>query len=170
MVRMSKQRINEVLSGPRIARVGTIGPEGEPHVTPMWFVWDGESMYVIGRKVSSWIEQMRKNPRVAVLIDDDGPPEFKISIQGFARITHVDWVETGKKMVVKYFGDKIGNQYLEATLDQPRFLVKIDPKEIITWEVPPEKAAGKEGWHPRYYEPGSKWYKEYQLEKKAKSK
>ncbi len=167
MVGMTKQRMSEFLKGPYIARVGTVGPEGEPYVTPMWFVWDGESIYVIGRKKSSWVEHMRRNSRVAVLIDGVGPPEFKISIQGTAQIMQTDWVETGRKMSVKYFGNETGTGYLEATLDQPRFLVKIDPKKITTWEVPPEKAAGKEGWHPRYYEPGSKWYEEFNAERQG---
>jgi len=162
--------MNEFLAGPYVARVGTIGSEGEPHVTPMWFMWDGESIYVIGRKRSSWVEDMRRDPRVSVLIDDAGASEFKISIEGTAQVMNTSWVETGKKMSVKYFGNKTGMGYLEATLDQPRFLVKIAPKKITTWEVAPEKAACKEGWHPRYYEPGSKWFKEYWAEKKSTSR
>lgn len=152
-----------------MARVATVAPDGEPHVTPMWFMWDGERVYVIGRKRSSWVEHMRTEPRVTVMIDDAGPPEFKIGIYGTARISGSDWIEIGKKMSTKYFGDHTGIEYLKASQDQPRFLVEITPRKIITWEVSPDKAAGKEGWHPRYYEPGSKWYKEYQLEKKAKS-
>jgi PPOX class probable F420-dependent enzyme len=167
MVGMSRERMNEFLKGPHIARIGTIGLDGEPHVTPVWYMWDGQSIYVVGRKRSSWIEHLRRNPRVAVLIDEAGPPEFKISIDGIAQIMQSDWIETARRMSIKYFGNKTGTNYLEATLDQPRWLVKVTSKKITTWLVPLEKAAGKEGWHPRYYEPGSKWYTEYNSERKT---
>jgi Pyridoxamine 5'-phosphate oxidase len=33
---------HDLLSSTAIALVGTIGKRGEPQVTPLWFLWDGE--------------------------------------------------------------------------------------------------------------------------------
>src|SRR5260370_31409697 len=44
-VAMSKDEIDEFLSGRWDARLATIGKDGYPHVTPLWYYWDGECMY-----------------------------------------------------------------------------------------------------------------------------
>lgn len=170
MVALSRDQVNEFLKGAYVARIGTVGSEGEPHVTPVWFWWNGEAIYVIGRTNAFWIERVARNSRIAFLIDDVGPPDFKISIEGMAQILKTDWVATARKMCIKHLGEKAGTAYLNDTLDQPRLLVKVTARKTTTWYVPSDKAAGKERWHPRYYEPGSKWYNEYNEEKKAKKK
>lgn len=164
MAGMSKEQRNQFLQGPFVARIGTLGPNGEPHVTPIWYEWDGTAIYLVGRKKSSWITHIKVDPRISVLIDDVGPPEFKIVVQGTGEIVNIDWVEIVRRMTRRYLKDNVGARYFNDTLDQPRTIVKVTPKKFTTWYVDPEDSGEKEDWHPRYYEPGSKWYKEYQTE------
>jgi PPOX class probable F420-dependent enzyme len=166
MPKMSKEQIDEFLQGPHLARIATVKPDGAPYVVPVWYEWDGKNLYVVGRKRSVWVEYIRREPRVAVLIDENTTPLRKVLIEGKAEVVGSDWIEIGKRMVVRYFGPEVGPKYLEGTLDQPRWVVKITPTNITTWYIPPEYGGGREAWHPRYYEPGTKWYEEYVKEKK----
>jgi hypothetical protein len=43
-------------------------------------------------------------------------------------------------MVVRYSGEP-GLGYLQATIDKPRYLLRISPEKVTTWAT---------GWHPRY--------------------
>lgn len=162
---MTKAQIDEFLKGPHIAKIATIREGNAPYVVPVWYEWDGQNLLIIGRKRSIWVEHIRKNPKVAVLIDDVKPPYPKVIIEGVAEIIGTDWVEIGKRMVVRYFGSDVGLKYLEGSLDQPRWVIKVKPERITSWIIPPEFAGGKEAWHPRYYEPRTKWYEEYIKEK-----
>jgi hypothetical protein len=49
--------------------VATAGPDGRPHVAPLWFVWDGKSLWLSSLVRSQrWTDLMR-DPRVAVIVD-----------------------------------------------------------------------------------------------------
>jgi len=81
-----------------------------------------------------------------------------------------EWIELGKEMLERYMGKELSRKYLEGTMDQPRWLIRITPKKITSWIISEEDAATKKTWHPRYYEPGTKWYEEYIREKASKTR
>jgi len=164
------RKIDDFLQRPLIAKIATVRPDGSPYVVPVIYSWDGRYIYVIGRKRSAWIEYLRREPRVTVLIDDPNPPHPRVLIEGIAEIVGTDWIELGKKMLEKYMGKELSQKYLEGTIDQPRWLIRITPNKFTSWIVSEEDAASRRAWHPRYYEPGTKWYEEYMREKSSKTK
>lgn len=171
MPAMSKKEMEEFLAGRHLARIATVHKGGAPFVVPVWFDWDGKFCYVVGRKKSSWVKDIQREPRVAVLIDEMDQNSPKVLIEGRAKIIGnklEDWIDIGRRMVKRYYGSDAGDSYLEGSMDQPRFTIKIAPKKITTWRNPSEeeiKANPRLTWHPRYYVPGTKWYEQYKREK-----
>lgn len=161
---MTKEQVDRFLRGPHLARVATVKPDGTPFVVPVWFEWDGKDLFVVGRYRSGWVEYVKNNPAVAVVIDEAKIPLRKVIIEGTAEIVGSDWTAIGKRMAVRYLGPRIGPRYLKDTLDQPRYVIKITSKRMTTWYVPRKFAGGKEAWHYRYYVPGTKWFDEHQKE------
>ena len=47
---LTRKEIKEFLSGPVVARVATVKPEGTPYVTPVWQHYDGKAIYFIPPK------------------------------------------------------------------------------------------------------------------------
>ncbi len=61
-----------MLTSTAVAFVSTLGPHGEPQVTPIWFMFDGEAVrfsLVEGRQK---LRNLRRDPRIAVLLADPG--------------------------------------------------------------------------------------------------
>ncbi len=55
----------------RNALIATSGADGAPQLTPVWYLWDGEA---ITASVPGWtvkVENLRRDPRVAVCVDDE---------------------------------------------------------------------------------------------------
>lgn len=173
---MTKQQIDKFLAGPNIARVATVKKNGAPFAVPVWYDWDGKDCYIVGRKRSGWIENIEHEPRVTVLIDSDVWPTSKVVIEGKAKIVGrsvEDWVEIGKRMVKKYIGPGAGMSYLQGSLDQPRVTIRVTPLKITTWTDPEKKLLEKKpflSWHPRYYEPGSRFQKDFAAQKRSDKK
>ncbi|MEV5960222.1 PPOX class F420-dependent oxidoreductase [Kribbella sp. NPDC051952] len=73
---------HDLLSSKAIALVGTIGKNGEPQVTPLWFLWDGERVrfsLVDGRQK---LRNLRRNPRISVVVMDPAQPTTYIELRG----------------------------------------------------------------------------------------
>jgi hypothetical protein len=50
-------------------RVATVGKDGAPHVVPLWFAWDGASLWLNSIVRSQrWTDLMR-DPRVSIVVD-----------------------------------------------------------------------------------------------------
>ena len=65
---MTPEELNEYLTVERTCRVATISHDG-PHIAPLWFVWDGTSMWLTSIVESQrWTDLMR-DPRIAIVVD-----------------------------------------------------------------------------------------------------
>jgi hypothetical protein len=67
---MSEQEVDAFLRGQRTCRVGTVSADGTPHVTPLWFVWDGSAMWFNSSVRTRRWSDIAHEPRVSALVDD----------------------------------------------------------------------------------------------------
>ena len=173
---MTKVQMDKFLSGPLIAKVATVRADGSPSLVPVWFEWDGKACYLVIRQKADWVKNIKREPRVTVLLHNDNPPYEKVIIEGEARVVGdklSDWIEIGKKMVKKYYGPDAGISYLEGSIDQPRFTVMVTPTKITTWVNPSASVISKTprlAWPSRYYSRGTKWFRESSSKMKHKAR
>ena len=53
----------------RTCRVATVGPHGRPHVSALWFVWDGSALWLNSLTNSQRWANLLRAPAVSVLVD-----------------------------------------------------------------------------------------------------
>jgi Pyridoxamine 5'-phosphate oxidase len=68
-IAMTPEERDAFLATERTCRVATVGPDGTPHVTPMWFAWDGRAVWLYSLTPSRRGAHLRGNPTVAVVVD-----------------------------------------------------------------------------------------------------
>jgi nitroimidazol reductase NimA-like FMN-containing flavoprotein (pyridoxamine 5'-phosphate oxidase superfamily) len=68
-IMMTPAELDEFLTTQRNCRVATVSAEGAPHVSTLWFVWDGTSMWLYSVVRSKRWTHLRRNPRIAVVVD-----------------------------------------------------------------------------------------------------
>jgi Pyridoxamine 5'-phosphate oxidase len=65
---MDKAELDAFLTEQRTCRVATMSATG-PHLTPLWFVWDGVALWLTSLVSSQRWTDVGRDPRVAVLVD-----------------------------------------------------------------------------------------------------
>jgi PPOX class probable F420-dependent enzyme len=87
--------VDERVSAARVARLATTDPDGRPHVVPIVFALDGETLYsAVDRKPKRSqtlrrIENARERPDVTILVDhydEDWTALWWIRLRGRARV------------------------------------------------------------------------------------
>ncbi|MGW3208766.1 pyridoxamine 5'-phosphate oxidase family protein [Streptomyces sp. NPDC001135] len=68
-IMMTPGELDTFLTGQRTCRVATVSADGTPHVSALWFAWDGTSLWLYSVVRSRRWAQLRRDPRVAVVID-----------------------------------------------------------------------------------------------------
>ncbi|MDT0549015.1 MULTISPECIES: pyridoxamine 5'-phosphate oxidase family protein [Streptomyces] len=69
-VMMTQAELDSYLTEQRTCRVATVSAEGRPHISPLWFGWDGGSLWLYSLTRSRRWAQLLRDPWVAVVIDD----------------------------------------------------------------------------------------------------
>lgn len=66
---MSPAEVDVFLTEQRTCRVATVSPDGAPHVSALWFAWDGTSLWLYSITRSRRWSELRRDPRIAVVVD-----------------------------------------------------------------------------------------------------
>src|SRR5690606_21598738 len=136
---MTPEEIKRFLAGPIVARIATIDADGIPYITPVWQEWDGEALWVVPRLKPAFVKHIQQNPNVAVSCAMDSGTYARVLFRGKAEIVfgpapmEGQCLEIAQRMAVRYLGEH-GPEYLVPTQDRPRYLVKITPDSIVSWE------------------------------------
>lgn len=146
-----------------LMRIATVDADGAPHVTPAWYVHEDDSIVFTPRADAVWFANLRREPRVALCIDEDPLPYRKVTVRGPARVLYEPgadpvWRDTYRRIARRYVGsDEAVEGYLDRTADQPRGLVAVPlgGAEVRGWRMPVEGEPDTGMWHQRYYAPGS---------------
>jgi Pyridoxamine 5'-phosphate oxidase len=73
-VAMSKEEIDVFLSGRLIARIASVGKDNVPHINPVWYYWDGVSLFIVMKQRRLMARNLARNPWCSVVIDTDDRP------------------------------------------------------------------------------------------------
>ena len=74
------------LKGEGVAWLTTAGPSGQPQSSPVWFIWDGESLWLRSQATAGKVRNIEGNPLVSFHLADDGNGGNIITIEGAASI------------------------------------------------------------------------------------
>ncbi len=72
----------DLLESKALAHIATIGPEGEPQVTPVWFDWDGARVRFSQTTTRQKAKNVQREPRIALSIVDPANPYRYLEIRG----------------------------------------------------------------------------------------
>ena len=152
---LSATEFAEFLQQPLLLKLACVRPDGWPYVVPLWYAWHDDRLYVVGRERAVWVDYVRREARVGVLIDEEARRHRRVQMTATAAIVEGPvrradgserWREIDKHLVARYMSDDAGRAYATLTADRPRFLIEITPVQITSWSGGP--------WHPRYYTAG----------------
>src|SRR5205809_580581 len=68
VIAMSEEERDAFLGVQRTCRLASLGSDG-PHVSPVWFVWDGAALWVYSLTRSQRWTDIQRDQRVAAVID-----------------------------------------------------------------------------------------------------
>ncbi|MGW2962164.1 pyridoxamine 5'-phosphate oxidase family protein [Streptomyces sp. NPDC054813] len=68
-IMMTPGELDEFLTTQRTCRVATVSASGAPHVSALWFAWDGKSLWLYSVVRSQRWKDLSRDPRVAVVVD-----------------------------------------------------------------------------------------------------
>lgn len=161
MPALSRHDVDAFLAEPgHLARIGTTDADGMPRVLPLWFIVHEGAICFTPRQPAMIWQNLIRDPRVGISIDEEASPYRKVVLQGVAEVLHPPgddeaWRDLYRAIASRYTPTEWANAYVDGTSDQPRALcaVRLDAPttRLQTWRMPVRGEDPKGIWHPRYY-------------------
>ena len=135
-----KDLIETLLAQPVLAHLGTANPKtNQPHVVPVWFLWDGQHIWISAFSSTRKFKDLTRNPLCAVLIE----PEKSGSLQAVLFEGPAELIDQPpglvSEMSLRIYTRYMGNEGAQAAepqswaVDPENRLVKLIPSHIYTW-------------------------------------
>jgi hypothetical protein len=137
-IAMTSDELDAFLGEQWMCRLGSIGADGGPHVSPLWFVWDASSLWLHSVvKSQRWTNLMR-DPRVSIAVDA-GDDYFELrGVELLGRVEVVGEVPRGDApdpelaTPERLWGDKYtGGTFVS---DGKHAWLRLVPDKIVSWD------------------------------------
>jgi len=123
----------------RVAHVGSVLPDGAPHVVPLWFVWLPDGVYLTSQKASQLCRNIARDPRVSFVVrrGEAWTEQAGILVRGRAELLGREHPEAKKALSAwfeKYRSELAGLGFAAYTeqVHEPVVLV-VRPERLSSW-------------------------------------
>jgi PPOX class probable F420-dependent enzyme len=122
-----------LLERPRTAKLATVRADGRPHVAPVWFDLDGDTLVFTTWHTTVKAANLRRDPRVCLCVDDDVPPFAFVIVEGIAAISE-DAAELRRwatSIAGRYMGSDQADAYGQRNGVAGELLVRVTPTRVV---------------------------------------
>ena len=135
MAEMNQAQIRSFLmKGTRTAKVATVRADGRPHLAPVWFDLDEDGTLLFTTGATSLKgKALRRDPRIALCVEDDTPPFAFVVIEGTVTIDE----DLGEMMLWacriggRYMGSDRAEEYGRRNAVPGELLVRVTPTHVV---------------------------------------
>ena len=122
-----------LLDRPRTAKIASVRADGRPHVAPVWFDLDGDTIVFTTWHATVNAANIRRDPRISLCVDDEIPPYAFVLIEGIATLS--DNLEElrrwATRIAERYMGADLAESYGQRNGVPGELLVRVAPSNII---------------------------------------
>jgi PPOX class probable F420-dependent enzyme len=139
---MTKAEYREfLLRGTKTGKLATVRRDGRPHVVPIWYDLDGDTLVFTTGEESVKYKSMKRDPRVSLTVDDQTPPYSYVMIEGTVSFSE----DPGELL---HWATRIGGRYMGADKAEAYGKRNSSPGEVIVRIIPSKVSAYKDvaGW------------------------
>lgn len=135
MPRMSDEFRARFLTEPHVGVLATLRGNGLPYTVPVWWLWDGEAIWLTGTYSRVWCKQLLADSRASLCIEAMGASAGHIGIDGHAtahELPDFDIWPISRQLVDKYVGSVPGGDpdaFFANMQTEPRLLFRLEPGE-----------------------------------------
>jgi PPOX class probable F420-dependent enzyme len=115
----------------RNGSLATTGPHGGPHLGPVWYLWDGESVRISTPGWTRKVADVEADDRVAFCVDDQVSGEY-LTIYGAAAVVRGSAVtDLTTPLLLKYHHpDEAAARWARINADGSRVVMMITPVRV----------------------------------------
>jgi nitroimidazol reductase NimA-like FMN-containing flavoprotein (pyridoxamine 5'-phosphate oxidase superfamily) len=138
---MNSEEVHAFLQKPHLARLATADHEKcRPHVVPVWYLWDGEAIWISSFQSTRKVRELEKNNWCSIVIDaaQSGLDYQSVLLEGKAELV-TEPLELIQSLSTEIYRRYLGDEGVLAPdpqswiHDPENLLIKLRPQKTRAW-------------------------------------
>ena len=130
--KMTQGEIEEFLSKPNLARIGTLNSDGSPPCDPVWFILGDDYVTFTTGKKTRKARNLSRDNRVCLCVDERDNPNRSVVLNGNTVSLGDMTREYLLEISIHYLGEERGKEYSEE-MEEPSTIYRIELSKVISW-------------------------------------
>ena len=117
-----EQRHNAIVAIPR--------PSAGPHLSPVWFLWDGEAFYFRIATNTAKYRNLKRNAAISLMVMDREGYRY-LTVSGQAQIMDSNPADVAARIVEKYYAPHLAPQRMPQGPEPDVVTVRLRPEKVV---------------------------------------
>jgi nitroimidazol reductase NimA-like FMN-containing flavoprotein (pyridoxamine 5'-phosphate oxidase superfamily) len=129
--------MSKFLNSQKILRLATIDKTGNPHIVPVWYLYQNDKIYIGTNTETQKAKNIKKNPKVAYCVDVGINSPDIIGVMGVGRaklIVEKTKVKSIAKKILRRYFSSLQNKSAQQLLSDTDCIIEITPKKVTNWK------------------------------------
>lgn len=130
--------LGDLLEQPLNAILATYLPHGETQLAPVWHEWRDGGFNVVILEGDSKDRNLQRDPRVSLLIAENGGLNRGLEVRGIARRSRDEEAVVTRRIAQRYLGPERTARFMGALQGVQLVHVRVEPGRIRAWDFADE--------------------------------
>ncbi len=134
MEKMSRQEcLDFIMMGTHTSKLATVRADGRPHVVPVWFIIDGDTLVFTTWHTTVKASNIRRDPRVSICVDEETPPYAFVMLEGTASISQQpdELLEIATRIGGRYMGEDLAESFGKRNAVEGEWVIRVTLDKVI---------------------------------------
>lgn len=124
-----------VTRGAPTGRFATVGADGTPNISPVWYVFDGEDFLFTTGAATAKVRNLRRSPRASLCVADDSPPFAYVEVRGDVTFSDDldDLLDVATRAGARYMGAAKAEEFGKRNAVPGELVVRLHPTKVIAY-------------------------------------
>jgi PPOX class probable F420-dependent enzyme len=133
MAHLTSEHKHFLMDQVRTAKLAVVRKDGRPHITPVWFELDDDTLIFTTWHTSVKAVNIKRDGRVCLCLDDEKPPFSYIQIEGTATLNddNQKLKYLSARIAGRYMGEELAETYGKRNSVEGELLVRVTPTKVV---------------------------------------
>jgi PPOX class probable F420-dependent enzyme len=118
-----------------VARLGTLNSDGTIHIAAVYFKYDNGFILIGTQDMTHKVRNIRHNPQVTVLVDNQAPPWKGVLVYGTAELDYEDVIAKRALIFERYKSPEDAREYAaDLANNYTPVVIRIKPQKIVSYD------------------------------------
>ena len=129
------QHVDQRLRNEPIIWIGSVRPDGRPHMVPVWFLWDRTSIFIFSQPKAQKIRNLESNPNVTLALEAANAGADIAIVEGTAIVSPAANAQGIMPAYSAKYAQAIAEMSWnpETMLSDYSQLIQVTPTRLIAW-------------------------------------